>query len=261
MLSNSFVKKVSYISILALSLIATAASAGTYEKSFDVKSGGELDINTDVGSIQITTHSEPTILLSFKSEGLDEDDFTLDHKVSNGDLTIIGEMRKGRSWYNNVRAEFKLTIPVKYSTNVKTSGGSISLKDLVGDIDLNTSGGSLYVEQVTGDVELHTSGGSITTESIYGEIDAHTSGGSISLTMDKQPTEDAKFTTSGGSITAYLVSGINLDINASSSGGRVKSEFNVNGRVKRSAMRGEINSGGPDLKLHTSGGSISIKEL
>ncbi|GAC17040.1 hypothetical protein [Paraglaciecola arctica] len=40
--------------------------------------------------------------------------------------------------------------------------------------------------------------------------------------INKQLTEDANLTTSDGSITAYLITDIQIDIDASTSGGRVK---------------------------------------
>ena len=114
---------------------------------------------------------------------------------------------------------------------------------------------------IKGDVEAHTSGGSITSEDIEGNINAHTSGGSIRVTMTKQITEDASLTTSGGSIVANLNDDIKIDIDASTSGGRVRSEFDVDGRVKKQSIRGEINGGGPRLKLRTSGGSVRINSI
>ena len=110
-------------------------------------------------------------------------------------------------------------------------------------------------------MKLHTSGGSINTDAITGNIDAHTSGESIKVTINKQLTEDDKLTTTGGSITAYLISNIQLDINASTSGGRVKSDFKIDGKVKKMSVKGSINGGGPILILKTSGGSIKIKEI
>jgi hypothetical protein len=68
-------------------------------------------------------------------------------------------------------------------------------------------------------------------------------------------------TTSGGSVTAYLANDIAVDLDASTSGGRVKSDFMVVGKIKKTSIKGTINGGGPDLKLKTSGGSVRIKTL
>ena len=81
------------------------------------------------------------------------------------------------------------------------------------------------------------------------------------MTFAQQPQEDASLTTSGGSITARLPSDVAIDIDASTSGGRVKSEFDVSGKVKKQRIRGKINGGGPELELHTSGGSVRVEKI
>ena len=235
--------------------------AETFTEKFNVNLGGQLTIQTDAGSIKIETHNQATIELRVNIENREGDEFSYRHELSNGNLSIIGEIERKQNWVRNLKVEFKLLIPKNYNVKLNTSGGSLSIEDLTGELDARTSGGSINVGNIIGDVELHTSGGSINTESITGNLNAHTSGGSIKVTIDKQLTEDAKLTTSGGSITAYLIPDIQIDIQASTSGGRVKSDFDIDGKVKKMSVRGSINGGGPKLTLKTSGGSIKIKEI
>lgn len=255
--------KITLFVAYAFSLIALSAHAELTEKTFDVSKGGALYLKTDVGSLDIDTHDEDTVLLEVQTRGDDADKFELSYEVDGADLKVIGEVERsqGWGWNRDLQVKFLLTVPSDYNLDLNTSGGSIRIEDLVGNIDANTSGGSITVGKIHGRVDLHTSGGSIKTKAIHGPLDAHTSGGSINVTFAEQLSESAKLNTSGGSITAYLIEDIKIDIDASTSGGRVRSEFDVDGRVKKKSVRGEINGGGPKLKLHTSGGSISIKSL
>lgn len=240
---------------------STTLFAETFTETFDVDLGGQLTVKTDNGSIKIETHDEATIELRITIENNEKNQFSYRHELSNGNLTIIGEIQRKHRWPRNLKVKFSLLIPENYNVKLNTSGGSLSVEDLTGELNATTSGGSINVGNIVGDVKLHTSGGSIHTETISGDLDAHTSGGSIKVTIDKQLAEDAKLTTSGGSITAYLFSDIQIDIHASTSGGRVKSDFEIDGKVKKMAVRGSINGGGPKLTLKTSGGSIKIKEI
>jgi DUF4097 and DUF4098 domain-containing protein YvlB len=262
-MKNSF-KLTTYLNAVFVYLIlfySSASFAETFTENFDVKLGGKLTIKTDAGSIRIETHDQATIELSVKIENREGDEFSYRHELSDGNLTVIGEIERKQNWVRNLKVEFDLLIPKDYNVELNTSGGSLSIEDLVGKLNARTSGGSINVGDIEGDVKLHTSGGSITTDTITGNLDAHTSGGSIRVTVDKQLTEDAKLTTSGGSITAYLLADMQLDINASTSGGRVKSDFEIDGRMKKMSVKGSINGGGPKLTLKTSGGSIKIKEI
>ncbi|MBU2876514.1 DUF4097 family beta strand repeat-containing protein [Aliiglaciecola lipolytica] len=248
---------------LAVLLVSFNLSARTINQSIDAQSGGTLFIRTDVGRLIIDTHNQDTVLLEVDIDGDDANDLKVTQEAKGNTVNIIGKMNKLKKWGWNrdIRAEFRITVPKNFDLELHTSGGSIDIDDLVGDIDAHTSGGHINVGNITGDVVLKTSGGAIKSKEIHGAIDAHTSGGSIRVTMTKQPSEDAELSTSGGSVTAYLLDTIAIDIDASTSGGKVRSEFDVDGRVKKHSIRGEINGGGPTLELHSSGGSISIKKL
>ncbi|WJG09449.1 DUF4097 family beta strand repeat-containing protein [Aliiglaciecola sp. LCG003] len=249
--------------ILVVFFATFSASAEVINRTFEVDKGGELYLRTDMGRLVIETHNSNEVLLEVELKGEDADKFELSHDVNGDRIEIIGkiERKKNWGWNRDLKIEFRVTVPREFNLDMHTSGGSIHIEDLIGNIDAHTSGGSISVGKVTGDVVLKTSGGSIETESIYGELNAHTSGGSIRTTISKQPSKDAELTTSGGSIKAYLIENIQIDIDASTSGGRVRTDFDVDGKVKKQSIRGEINGGGPKLELHTSGGSVSIKKL
>jgi hypothetical protein len=144
----------------------------------------------------------------------------------------------------------------------KTSGGSISIGEVVGRSDIRTSGGSIHIIRAGGPVDAHTSGGSVTVEEVIGTIKAHTSGGSVKAYLSRQPDSDCSLTTSGGSITVHLSEDIGMDLNAKTSGGRVYTDFKVAlvGEISKRSIKGEMNGGGPELYLKTSGGSIYLKK-
>lgn len=237
-----------------------ATSAENIEQQMDVPMGGTLDLRTDAGSIEVRTHNQPYAVIEVDVRGRDQEDFEVVTQMRGDTLEVIGEV-ESNNWNRSLQVKFEITVPEDFNIEVDTAGGSISIDDLEGNIDARTSGGSIQVGEVHGEVELHTSGGSIKTEAIYGPLNAHTSGGSIRATFAEQLTEDASLETSGGSITAYLIKDIQVDINASTGGGSVRTDFDIDGRVKKQSIKGEINGGGPELDLHTSGGSVNIRSL
>jgi len=149
------------------------------------------------------------------------------------------------------------------AVKANTSGGSISLSSCVGSADVKTSGGSISIGSVSGDVVAHTSGGSISVDEVMGAIDASTSGGSVEAHITKQPQNDCRLVTSGGSVTVYLDRKMNFDLDAATSAGRITTDFpvEVSGRISKSSLKAEINDGGPELYLRTSGGNINLREL
>jgi len=196
----------------------------------------------------------------------------------------------------HLKVRFVITVPRQYNLNLKTSGGGIDVSDLKGEVecrtsggslrfgnidgvlnaktsggsiqlggctdrtDVHTSGGSIRIEKAGGPVKAQTSGGSIQVDEVLAAIDARTSGGSIEAYISRQPAAACSLKTSGGSINVYLAHDVGLDIDAGTSGGSVSTDFPVTvaGELKRSALKGKINAGGPAMVLRTSGGNIRL---
>lgn len=262
MLKPTSLSRIAIVTLFTALATASLANAKEIERSFNANEGETLTVKTDAGSIEILTHNSDSIEVNAKIEGSQEDEFDVSFDADGDGLTIVGKRENGHGWgWNSLKVKYEITVPKRYNLDLDTSGGSIQIEDIIGEIKVRTSGGSISVGDVEGDVSLHTSGGSIRTNDIMGEIDAHTSGGSIEVTFAKQPQKDASLTTSGGSITARLPADVAIDLDASTSGGRVKSEFDVVGKVKKQRIRGKINGGGTELELHTSGGSVRVEKI
>lgn len=247
-------------SVLFASASFTVVHASDINKSFKVKAGGTLTVDSDSGSIDIESHDNNTVVVEVQRQDSDDDSFKVSFSSNGRDVKIDGDREQSFfGWSSRVR--FLIKVPNSYNVDLNTGGGSIQIEDLIGDVEARTSGGSIRLGKIIGDVDIRTSGGSIKVEEVTGNIHGHTSGGSIRATIAKQPTEDCRLTTSGGSITAYLASDIKIDLKASTSGGRVRSELPVTGSLDKRSIKGEINGGGPELFLRTSGGSVNIKNI
>ena len=70
--------------------------------------------------------------------------------------------------YRRFRRELSYYVPKKFSIKANTSGGNMSLRNLVGTCDFETSGGNLSIEAVDGTVDINTSGGNIDVKNIKG---------------------------------------------------------------------------------------------
>ncbi len=251
------------MSLSISSLVAGGLQAKTYNKELNVVAGGLLKLETDVGAIDIDTHSKDTVLVEVNISGKDEDKLRVDISKSGDDVNIDSELNRSGFGFGStsIRVTYKITLPENYNVNLDTSGGAIEIEDLKGEVKAHTSGGSISVEDIEGDVNIKTSGGSLTLENIIGEIDAKTSGGNIKLKLANSSIKDTKIKTSGGSITAYLAKDVAIDVSAKTSGGRVSSEFAVDGEIEKRSIKGTINGGGAKLHLKTSGGSVRLKKI
>lgn len=290
---------------MAVVFVATATAQAYQTETFGVKDGVNVEVKTAGGSIVVngTRSDEVKVEMIVKRRGRTIDPGEADLK--DWDITIekrgntvyaIAE-RDGRiNWgNNNYSISFVVYTPRDAKADVKTSGGSIEIANLMGDQSANTSGGSITATEIGGDIDLRTSGGSITIEAIEGKVVANTSGGRIranhvnggiiaktsggSITLN-EVSGNVEAKTSGGSIDAEIVSpedyidlrtsggsitvtvpknnGYDLDLD----GNRVRADLeNFKGDMDKDAMRGTMNGGGTKVSARTSGGSVSLRYL
>lgn len=222
-------------------------------KTLSTESIQEVYARTSGGGITISgvTASETRIEVYVKANNnrddiskdeikkrLDED-YDLNVSVESGKLTAIAKPRhENMNWKRNLSISFKIYVTKNVNTDMKTSGGGITLTNLSGTHNFSTSGGGLRIDKLSGKIHGRTSGGGITLSDSKDEIDLSTSGGGIDV---ENCSGNIILATSGGSISLDRLKGT---IEARTSGGTV---------------RGNGISG--ELETHTSGGSVSLRDL
>jgi hypothetical protein len=274
------------------SVSASAKIERTIEESFTVQPGSKLRVSTQGGHITlkpgagdtVTIIARQTIRANSEAEAdqlLEKLDLSLTQSGNEVVATSKYESRKSGwnfgSW-PPVRVDFEITVPASLNADLRTSGGHIKAGDLTGNITARTSGGHVELGRIVGEVKAGTSGGSITLQHATGHADlrtsgghikvgqlehslkAHTSGGHVTATLAGPLQDDCVLSTSGGHVKVTVPPDAAFKLDASTSGGRV----NAAGLTieltesKRTKLAGNVNGGGPLLKLRTSGGNIAI---
>ena len=278
---------------------ASARADFRLERQLDLAPGGRLLLDTDDGRVTVRGGSQDGVRIRITSRRDDIDDRYRFSFESDGQRAVVKGDRRGASWFSWRRdsIEFEIEVPTATSLELETSGGRISVEgvdgelvvdtsggsieivevrgdvdahtsggpievvNVAGDLRADTSGGSISVEDVTGDVRAETSGGSIRMEEIGGRVYAHSSGGSVSVRFAGGNAEGGDLSTSGGTVTAYVDRSVPLDIDASTSGGRVSFDITVRGQVSKGKVQGTINGGGESLRLRSSGGNVRLNGI
>jgi len=299
--------------VAAVAPVAQAKIERTVVKTFNVQPGGSLQVGTSAGSIVVEVAPGNTVQVTAREHIRADSDaeadealkpLTLTLEQSGSNVTAKAEYEKTGLGFHfgswpPVVVDFVVQVPAKYSAQLKTSGGSITVGDLVGTLEAGTSGGDLRLGQIAGKVdartsggsvwlagagagvllstsggnitvgrvagaaELRTSGGDIKATEVVGSLEAHTSGGDVTATFAGPLTGDNVLSTSGGRVRAYVPTGASFELDASTSGGRVRADgltlTIAHGGVNRSSLRGIVGAGGPTLRLRSSGGDVSVE--
>jgi len=174
---------------------------------------------------------------------------------------------------------------VESAARLKTSNGSVRVNRTKGNLEVETSNASVELNGHSGSAVVHTSNGSVRAEQVKGYFEATTSNasinarvtdpepgrpiklessnGSITVAFDSLRNNDIRATTSNSSITLRLPSATGAQLRAKTSNSSITTEFDVNmrGALSKNSMEGTIGSGGPNIELATSNGSIRIQKI
>jgi DUF4097 and DUF4098 domain-containing protein YvlB len=150
---------------------------------------------------------------------------------------------------------------VSRDADLDTSGGNVRADEIDGSLVAHTSGGHIVLGKTKNSVKASTSGGNIEVKDASGPVNARTSGGHIVARLNRQPKEDCSLKTSGGNVDISLAASLAFNLDAHTGGGRVNSDFPGDFNKQHTRLTAQINTGGPELLLETSGGHITVRKL
>jgi len=239
-----------------------ATGVDTFHWSGKVPAGQRLEVRGVNGSI----HAEPAAgdeveVIAFKN-GREFDPAEIDVRVvqHDGGVTICAvypssdglasdglsdECKPGAgalsSPNNDVSVDFTMRVPKAVRFVARTVNGLVEAKSLESDTEVHT---------VNGNVRLSTAGAA------QGE----TVNGSITASMGRI-TSAARFSTVNGAITLEMPSRTGARVHANTVNGGIHNEFGlpVRGQFLSKRADGAIGRGGPELRIATVNGSISLR--
>lgn len=239
-----------FLAFLTVPVQLHAAAEEKINESYQVDPGGTLKLNSELGSVEIRTHTKDRVdiqILKQSRRARDKkalDEFYIRTDKSGNDVIVTGNFKKhglARLWSrlrNRLRVKYIISVPDVYDLDLRTAGGSIDVDGIQGDIAAQSTGGGLHFREIKGDLRGRTTGGSIRLKSLEGNADLGTTGGGIetgyiagSITAH----------TTGGSITIQKAEGF---IRARTTGGSIKAAFAVQPKQ--------------DCYLKTTGGSVTV---
>jgi DUF4097 and DUF4098 domain-containing protein YvlB len=236
---------------------------GDIKKTFTVRPGGRLIMDVSPGPIEVNTTNDSQIVVEIFRKAEEEENLR-NHEISfdlqDNNLTIRAKVRNNdgfKFWRRSrLNVRYIVSIPSEFNVELKTSGGSITVGDLRGEVRVSTSGGGLRIGKIDGPVTGNTSGGSISLAGSNGEAEISTSGGGIDIGSGSG---SIKADTSGGSIEIGDFAG---DVYLRTSGGGISAE-RIEGSIDASTSGGPVNvslKGQPkkDSRLESSGGGITV---
>jgi hypothetical protein len=275
------------VTALLLTPAALLAADGTFDKTLHTGGAVTLYVNTGSGYIHVTPGSDSSVHIighvhaakwnSWIDSGSPEE--RVRQIVANppieqtGNAISIGK----HTDYKNVSIDYDITTPKGTDLAANSGSGDIHVADLSGPAKINTGSGSIdasglsgrtSLETGSGDiraalsspsgVKAQTGSGSIRLKGVQGELYAETGSGDIEA--QGQPTSPWKLQTGSGSVTLETGSS-KFSLDAQTGSGSVHSDppITTHGSFEKHHITGDINGGGPAVRVETGSGDIRIR--
>jgi DUF4097 and DUF4098 domain-containing protein YvlB len=225
-------------------------------------SGGDIGITHMSGLVNASTYAGDILLSDL--------DGSANLSTSGGDIEI-SEVKGNKT------------------VNAATYGGDVTAENIVANISLSTTSGDIELTAIKGSVNAATSNGDISGSNIEGSmIKAATSRGDVDLKFvlgnlkiaasngdlfikvkKSNNSFETELSSSDGDVECVLPDDYKASVNArirnwnKQSDNDISSDFNLRIRTENSHNRvatGEINGGGPPLRIETSRGGVRIEK-
>jgi len=222
--------------------------------------GGTIDVGSVEGDVNLETGGGNIKVASAKGQ--------IRAESGGGSLVVLSGLQGAvlETGAGSIRVD-------KCSGTVKatTGGGSVDLGEIGGPAEIETGAGSIRLASAKGRVRAETGGGSIELNGAT-SVQAETSAGGIvvKLLASAGGRNDSTLETSAGDITVYLAHDLAISIRAEieiANGHTIRSDF-PDIRVSSEGgpygprtvtAEGQLNGGGPTLKVRTNSGSVNFR--
>lgn len=150
------------------------------------------------------------------------------------------------------------------AVEISSSAGSVEAAAVnAASLDMSSSAGRITLQACkAGTIRLHSSAGSVSAGELRGKVEeASSSAGSVDITLG-EIAGDADIWSSAGGVRLTLPAGADARLNAWTSAGSVSvGELALSDMTKkRNQVTGRLGDGGPEIKVHSSAGSVTISE-
>lgn len=229
------------LAILILIAAGRASLAADYEEVRDLSLNAEgigiLEIETGAGSLLVTGVAESSTIVAEAIIRVTGEDAERAREIIGSDLVLSLERDRDRailkanfedrSWLSghDVSIRLDVTMPEGMSLDIEDGSGSITVRNVTGDIAVDDGSGSIDLVQVGGQLTIDDGSGSISAEQVGGDIMITDGSGSLKVI---QVGGSVTIDDGSGSIT---VSGVAGDVDIREAGSGSLSVTDVQGRT------------------------------
>jgi len=256
----------------------------SFDRTLPASGATKLSVSTGSGNIHLTRGSGSQIQIHGKihvnrdgNEEMARQIAANPPIVQNGDEIVVGRHHdEDRERWRGISIDYQIEAPagiqlsaisgsgdivdegVGQDAKLQTGSGDIKATSLEGPFVAKTGSGNIVAAQTgQGDVVAETGSGDIELKDIHGGFKGQTGSGDIKASGT--PSAGWNLQTGSGNVELWTGNAA-LTLDASTGSGSVKTEHEmmVQGNLDKHHIRGELNGGGPTVRVQTGSGDVQI---
>lgn len=256
-------------------------AVGSFNRTLQVSGPVNLNIRTGSGDIHVMPGNSDTVQVTGHIHVVRffQDAQPLAREVeSNPPIQQTGStINIGSNTPNNVSISYDVTAPPNTTLVARTGSGDIRVVNVAGSTNASTGSGDIHADGLGGHVVLHAGSGDIragfenandvnaeagsgdiTLKNVQCILVAHTGSGDIDVSGTPSGGWDLR--AGSGDVTLHTGSA-HYSIDTSTGSGSVHSDQSITmqGTANRHHLTGDINGGGPTVRIMTGSGDIRIR--
>ena len=241
--------------ILFLMAMTAAASDKQIHKTVPLDPSGSLSIDTHNGTITVTTWNQPTVDVTARIE---RSDWASEEDVAKTDVKVTPSAGSVRieSDYTNVPTHYfffgeshslplvhyTISMPATARLSVEAHNTNVRVTSLRSDLRINTHNGSIEVNDYDGAATIETHNGDVRVA--YSRF-----------------AKSSRFESHNGGIDIRMPAQARFHLNADGHHIGLNSDFPMTiGSSSSSHYVGDVNGGGPELRISTHNGSLHLRK-
>ena len=273
-------KIVHCIAFLMLLSAISLAQSKNFNRTVEFMAGGNLRVNTDVGTVKITSWERNQVEVVARIEGRNNSDVSADYMrraieateieviASSNQVTIkanYDQVPYENRWGGRNRVipqiEWEIRAPRRANIDLDTDRSEAEVRGFEGRHTFKTDRTPLRVEDVSGDIRLDIDRGNQTQlRNVRGSLQIEADRTDISFDR-LQLTGDSRVQMDRGKLELRMIGsqGLNLSMNKQRRT-LFQSDFPITtSNFNEDKLEGSINGGGPRLTLHTDRTQVYLK--
>jgi DUF4097 and DUF4098 domain-containing protein YvlB len=233
-------------------------SGDSVQRVVAVGAAPSLEITNFAGSVRIRTAEGGEIRIeATKKASRHSELHRIDVDVSERDGTVVVRTRKSAN-LDKASVELDITAPVDTRLDLKTGAGTVDVRGLAGDMEVDTGAGTVIIRDTSGRVRAQSGAGTVEVRDASGPAEIGVGAGTIDYEGELEG--DSTFSTGLGEIILRLPEELNAKVDLSTAMGSVDVRYDVRGTVSARKAVGVIGDGSEcSIYAHTGAGIVQMK--